>query len=186
MLSIVIMLLVLCYTVIMNNFPIRLILNDLRGSGNVGSIMRTGDACGIELIYACGYTPFPQLPNDDRPPHVIASNTKAIAKTALGAEKTLPVLHCPDAFEAVTKAKQDGFTIIVLEQAEGSLNLLSFMPTGLPIALILGNEVTGVQPELIDVADIVLEIPMLGLKESLGVAVATGIALYNLRSKVPS
>jgi 23S rRNA (guanosine2251-2'-O)-methyltransferase len=164
----------------MNKFALRLILTDIRSSGNVGSILRTADACGIELIYASGYTPHPQTPDDTRPPHIIRSNTQAIAKTALGAEATVPVKHCPDITLAVSEARSAGFSIIVIEQSEKSLNLYRYAPTG-PMALILGNEVTGVPLAQQNAADTILELPMLGSKESLNVAVAAAIAMYQLR-----
>src|SRR5476651_319760 len=110
----------------MTNFPLRLILSSLRSTHNVGSIMRTADAAGIELIYACGYTPYPKTENDSRPPHIISSNTAAIAKTALGAEKSVPVLHFPDTEAAISEAKTLGFKIIVIEQSERSLNIFDF------------------------------------------------------------
>jgi tRNA G18 (ribose-2'-O)-methylase SpoU len=165
----------------MNDFEFRLILCDLRGAGNVGSILRTGDAAGVELIYACGYTPYPALATDTRPPHVISSNARAIAKTALGAEHSVPVRYLPDAALAVDEAKRDGFEIIVIEQAEKSLNLFSFSPKARKLALVFGNEVTGVDPAIIRQAGCILEIPMAGKKESLNVAVAAAVALYQLR-----
>ena len=165
----------------MNELTLRLILSDLRGAGNVGSILRTADACGVEHVYACGYTPYPRVPDDNRPPHVIASNLRTIGKTALGAELTMPVSHYLDTASAIDEAKSLGFDIIVIEQAEDSLNLFSFTPRSSKLALVLGNEVSGVEQEVLNAADSILEIPMLGAKESLGVAVAAGIALYSLR-----
>lgn len=165
----------------MNDITLRLILCDLRGAGNVGSILRTADAVGAELLYACGYTPYPRILNDDRPPHVISSNLRSIAKTALGAELTMQVKHVVDPLIAIAEAKRDGFTIIVIEQAETSLSLFDFIPSSKKLAVILGNEVEGVDQGIVTKADVVLEIPMQGQKESLGVAVAAGIALYRLR-----
>jgi 23S rRNA (guanosine2251-2'-O)-methyltransferase len=164
----------------MTKFPIRLILSDIRSTHNVGSILRTADAAVVELVYSCGYTPYPAIAGDPRPPHVISDNTKAIRKTALGAELTVPVLHIPDTTSAISEAKHNGFTVIVLEQSEESLNLYDYRPTG-PMALVLGNEVAGVSPENIAQADHVLEIPQLGSKESLNVSVAAALAMYHLR-----
>ncbi len=169
----------------MNNFPLRLILCDLRSTHNVGSILRTADGCGVELVYACGYTPYPLLARDTRPAHVAASNTRAIAKTALGAEATMPVQHHSTVESAIKAARADGFKIIVLEQAEGSLNLYRFRPSG-PIALVLGNEVDGVPPAICANADAILELPMTGSKESLNVAVSAGITMYHLRFNIIS
>ena len=92
----------------------------------------------------------------------------------------MPLKHLAEAIAAVHEAKRDGFEIIVLEQTERSLKLNHFTPSG-PTALVLGNEVTGVLPELINAADAIVEIPMVGKKESLNVAVAAGIAIYHLK-----
>jgi tRNA G18 (ribose-2'-O)-methylase SpoU len=164
----------------MTNNSIRLILSDIRSIGNVGAMLRTADAANVELVYACGYTPYPLAQNDLRPAHVSNSNTRALAKTALGAEATMPVLHTGDTASAIREAKSHGFQIIVLEQSEKALNLYRFEPQG-PIALVVGSEVGGVPAEIIALADTILEIPMLGAKESLNVATAAGIALYQLR-----
>ncbi|MDB5178915.1 MAG: methyltransferase [Patescibacteria group bacterium] len=163
-----------------NDLPIRLILSDIRSAQNVGAILRTADACRVELVYACGYTPYPIVKADTRPAHIAASNTRAIAKTALGAERTVPVLHFPDTASAISEARSEGFNISIIEQAEDSLNLYHYQPTG-PTALVLGNEVTGVAAAELAQADTILELPMLGAKESLNVSVAAGIALYQLR-----
>ncbi len=180
MLSIVIMLLPYCYTGTVNNYPLRLILSDIRSAHNVGAILRTADACKVTQVYACGLTPYPEAPADKRPAHVASSNSRAIAKTALGAELSMPVLHFSDTLSAIREAKGSGFKIIVLEQSEKSLNLYHYHPED-PIALVVGNEITGVHPGILDTADTVIELPMLGRKESLNVSVATGIALYHLR-----
>ncbi|HEX3082269.1 MAG TPA: TrmH family RNA methyltransferase [Candidatus Saccharimonadia bacterium] len=164
----------------MTKFPLRLILSNVRSAGNVGSILRTADACGVEAVVACGYTPYPRLPGDERPPHVITANTRTIAKTALGAERSMWVLHLPNTLQAIREAKRDGFTVIVLEQAERALNLYDYVPAG-PLALVLGNEVEGVPPDEQALAETIIEIPMLGAKESLNVSVAGAIALYQLR-----
>lgn len=164
----------------MNKYPFRLILSDIRSTYNVGAILRTADAVGVELVYACSYTPYPALPHDSRPAHIASANTRAIAKTALGAEATVPVEHFPDTLTAIAAARSSGYTITVLEQAENSLNLYQFHPDS-PIALILGNEPQGVDTATLEAADAILELPMLGRKESLNVAVAAGIAMYYLR-----
>jgi 23S rRNA (guanosine2251-2'-O)-methyltransferase len=169
----------------MNKHPLRLILPDIRSTGNVGAILRTADACGVELVYACGYTPYPLLPSDNRPPHIASRNTRAIAKTALGAETTVPILHYPDPVSAISEARTSGFNIIVIEQSEKSLNLYHYEPTG-PLALVLGNEVDGVLDPVLSQADTILELPMIGQKESLNVAAAAAVALYQLRFGAPT
>ncbi len=164
----------------MTNFRLQIILSDVRSSHNVGSILRTADAAGVEQIYACGYTPYPRTTGDARPPHVIWSNHQAIAKTALGAENSMSVRHTPDALTAISEAKRGGFKIIMIEQSEKSLNLYHYRPVG-PIALVLGNEVDGLSAAILSTADAILEIPMLGMKESLNVSVAGALAMYQLR-----
>ena len=164
----------------MNKARIRLILDDLRSAGNVGSILRTSDACGVELIYACGTTPYPPVAQDTRPAHIIDSNRRSIAKTALGARDRVPVHYHPNVGSAIREATSSGFNIIVLEQTETSLNLFDYQPPNQPLALVLGNEVSGVSSTIVDQYP-VLELPMIGQKESLNVAVAAAIALYWLR-----
>jgi tRNA G18 (ribose-2'-O)-methylase SpoU len=163
-----------------HNRKIRLILDGLRSAHNVGAILRTADACGVDLVYACGTTPYPVVPGDLRPPHVADSNTRQIAKSALGSQLSVPVLHYPVTTQAIAEARSSGFKIIVVEQAEKSLNLYHFEPE-FPLALVLGREVGGVGPQLQSLADAVVELPMAGRKESLNVAVAAGVAMYHLR-----
>jgi 23S rRNA (guanosine2251-2'-O)-methyltransferase len=167
----------------MNHFPIRLILDNIRSSGNVGSILRTADATNVEHIYACGTTPYPNPLgfSDTRPPHVASSNHRAIAKTALGAENTVPITYYSLVTSAIHEACSLGFKIIVIEQSETALNLYNFESTEQPLALIVGNEVDGVSSTYLALANTVIELPMLGQKESLNVAVATAVALYQLR-----
>jgi tRNA G18 (ribose-2'-O)-methylase SpoU len=165
----------------MNNFPLRILLANVRSTANVGSIFRTADALGVELIYACGYTPYPEIAHDARPPHVRRANTTSISKTSLGAEQTVPVLPVEDTQTAITQARNEGYTIIALEQSPDSIPLHSYTLAS-PTAIILGNEVTGIADQVLRQTDVIIEIPMLGRKESYGVAVAAGIALYSLRS----
>ncbi len=157
-----------------------LILPDIRSAQNVGAILRTADAVGVTLVMTAGYTPHPPAPNDPRPPHVASSNARAIGKTALGAELTVPLEHCDTEAQAFARATQLGYQTIGLEQAPGSVNLFEFKPTG-PIALVLGNEVDGLSAEALAACDVILELPMVGTKESLNVSVAAGIAMYQLR-----
>ena len=167
----------------MNPCPIRLILDNIRSSGNVGSILRTADATKVERVYACGTTPYPHLLGtaDTRPPHVATSNHRAIAKTALGAENSIPVTYYSLVTSAIYEARASGFKIIVVEQSETALNLYNFHSSDHPLALIVGNEVDGVALSHLALADDVVELPMLGDKESLNVAVASAVVLYQLR-----
>lgn len=156
-----------------------LILDNLRSSANVGSILRTADSAGVKRVICCGSTPYTRLEKDTRDPVVINRNTREISKTALGAEATVDVEYFRDTVDAIGQARAENRTIYALEQADNSTNLLNMQPL-FPAALIVGNEVDGVQNNVIDLCDKVLEIPQQGHKESLNVSVATGIAVYKL------
>ena len=159
-----------------------LILHNLRSSHNVGAILRTADAVGVSHVIAVGTTPYPELQNDTRPPHVRASNTKAISKSALGAERSVTILYQANIKKSLSDIKKAGYTIIALEQAPGSYDLSSYRRPKGKVALVVGPEVAGIEPDVLALCDVILEIPMNGQKESLNVAVAAGIALYQLRS----
>lgn len=157
------------------------ILDNIRSAHNVGAIFRTADGAGVEKVYLCGYTPQPwsiQLTKAGQAP---TGPQAQIAKTALGAEQTVPWEHHTQAWRLIKKLKQAGVVIVALEQSEKSINYKKFKPpVGKTIALILGNEVTGISKTLLAYADAVINIPMRGQKESLNVSVAAGIALYEL------
>ncbi len=147
-----------------------LILHNIRSAENVGSMFRSADAFGVSKVYLTGYTPAP-IDRFQRPVH-------KIAKTALGGEKSV-AWEQGDAAEVIAKLKASGVRVVALEQDSRSVSLVSYMvPT--QAALIVGNEVTGVEPEVLALADDVVEIEMRGEKESLNVAVAAGIALFHL------
>lgn len=158
-----------------------LILDNLRSAHNVGSILRTADAFGITNVICVGTTPHPALPNDLRPGHVAVSNTREIAKTALGAEKSISVSYEPDLKETLKRLRNENITLLALEQSGKSIALFDFKTrTNTLYGLILGNEVEGVDLSALESSDLILEIPMQGTKESLNVAVAAGIAMYQL------
>jgi 23S rRNA (guanosine2251-2'-O)-methyltransferase len=170
----------LCYASIKEKpMSLVLVLDNIRSAHNVGSILRTADAAGVERIICIGTTPHPALPDDPRPGHVASRNTAEIAKTALGAERSISISYEPELRTTLKTLRNNGYTIAALEQAEISVNLFDYSPSG-PLALILGNEVDGVDLSTLENDDIVLEIPMKGLKESLNVSVAAGIAMYQL------
>lgn len=152
-----------------------LILHNIRSAENVGSMFRTADAFGVTKIYLTGYTPTP-VDRFKRP-------VSRIAKTALGAEKTVSWEKMEGA-PLIEQLRADGVSIIALEQAPHAVPLPTFVrDPGLEQrgwALLVGNEVEGVDPETLALVDSVVEIPMLGTKESLNVAVAAGIALFTL------
>ncbi len=170
----------LCYAITKEiTMSLLLVLDNLRSAHNVGSILRTADAAGVIQVICVGTTPHPALLGDLRPGHVAARNTKEIAKTALGAEESVSISYEPDLRATLKQLRDAGTTILALEQANNSVNLFTYTPTG-SVALVLGNEVDGVKLSAIEDTDIILEIPMKGTKESLNVAVAAGIAMYAL------
>lgn len=143
------------------------ILDNIRSMNNVGSIFRTADAFLITAIYLCGYTP--------RPPH------REIQKTALGATETVDWSYFENAADAIASARTQGFRVLAVEQAVGSMPLQHYgYEAGTQTAIVLGNEVEGVEEGLLPLCDGCLEIPQLGTKHSLNVAVAAGIVLWKL------
>lgn len=156
-----------------------LVLDNVRSAQNVGTILRTADAAGVGQVWLVGITPSPALDRDPRPPYVQERNRRLISKTALGAEDYLHLDYRPTLAETILELRQLGYTIAALEQAPGARGLFTYFPME-PIALVVGHEVDGVNAAILGQSDLVLEIPMRGRKESLNVAVATGIALYHL------
>lgn len=157
-----------------------LIAHNLRSAHNVGSLLRTAEGLGVNQVFLTGYTPYPFSPNDERLPHLALKTDKQISKTALGAEKLVDWQHVPDVNIALADLKKQGFTVAALEQAPGSIKLPDFKPPA-KLALIVGREVEGIEPEILAICDQTLEIPMLGRKESFNVAQAAAMALYHCR-----
>ncbi len=151
-----------------------LVLDNIRSAENVGNILRSADAFGVEKVYLCGITPAPI----DRFGREFAKVTKA----ALGAEKTVAWEQAKDVSAVTQLLKGEGFVIAALEQHANSvpLNRLNNIKK---LALVVGNEVGGVDGNVLAKADMIFEIPMGGKKESLNVAVATGIALFVLSTR---
>lgn len=153
--------------------PLVLVLDNVRSMNNVGSVFRTADAFMVEKIYLCGITGIP--------PH------RDIEKTALGATESVEWVHVPDTTELVKSLKADGYQVISIEQAENSVKLNDFHPDFTQqYAFILGNEVFGVEQEVINLSDTVLEIPQFGTKHSLNISVATGVVVWDFLSKALS
>ncbi len=156
-----------------DKIPIIVVLENIRSAYNVGSVFRTSDAFLIEAIYIIGYSA--------KPPH------KEIKKTALGAEETVSWKYFKTSAEALEELRAKGFNIYAAEQAESSykLNAIGFDPDE-KIAVVFGNEVTGVEQSTIVLCDGCLEIPQLGMKHSLNIATAVGVVLWELvREKIP-
>ncbi|MEP7279541.1 MAG: RNA methyltransferase [Bacteroidota bacterium] len=150
--------------------PVIAVLENVRSAYNVGSVLRTADAFLLEAVYTTGYTA--------HPPH------KQISKTALGADESVTTRHFNDAAEAIAELKTRGFTILAVEQAAGSHPLHRYAATGdVLLAVVFGNEVSGVDQSTILLCDGCIEIPQLGVKHSLNIAVAAGIVLWELAKK---
>lgn len=157
------------------------IAHDIRSTHNVGSLLRTAEGLGIEHMYFTGYTPYPALAvGDSRLPHIARKLSAQIHKTALGAEDMVPWSYESSSLECIETLKAEGYTVVALEQDERSTPLPDYSPAD-KIALLLGREVEGIDPELLEHCDDLLEIPMFGKKESFNVVQAAAMALYKLR-----
>lgn len=162
----------------MSQMPeIIIIAHNIRSTHNIGSIFRTAEGFGVKRIIITGYTPYPSLEKDSRLPHIHEKLTRLIHKTALGAEEIVPFEYHET--PPIDELRKDGFKIIALEQDSRSVSLGDYTPDE-KIALVLGEEVEGIPSWLLEQCEIILEIPMVGRKESFNVSVATGIALFHL------
>jgi tRNA G18 (ribose-2'-O)-methylase SpoU len=152
-------------------FPLVVVLDNIRSQSNTGSVFRTADAFRVKELILCGITA--------TPPH------REIHKTALGATETVDWRYMESTVIAVNQLKADGYTIIALEQAEGSCLLQDFLPhSHSKIAIILGNEINGISDEVMEIVDGCIEIPQSGTKHSLNVSVAAGIVIWDLVQKM--
>jgi 23S rRNA (guanosine2251-2'-O)-methyltransferase len=147
--------------------PVVIVLDNIRSMHNVGSVFRTADAFLVQGICLCGYTPLP--------PH------RDIHKTALGATETVAWRHFAATSDAISSLKEEGYTVLAVEQTEGSMRLsgLTTVVTG-PVAVVFGNEVSGVDASALALCDGSVEIPQFGMKHSLNVSIAAGIVLWEL------
>lgn len=151
--------------------PIIVVLDNIRSLNNVGSVFRTSDAFLIEKIYLCGITATP--PN------------KEIHKTALGATESVDWEYAEDTLELINKLKLENIKVLAIEQAENSTKLNEFHPKeNQKYAVIMGNEVKGVQQDVVNASDLCIEIPQLGTKHSLNISVTTGVVLWDLFQKI--
>ena len=150
-----------------DKLPLVVILDNVRSLHNIGSVFRTSDAFRVECIYLCGITATPPHPE--------------MHKTALGAEFTVDWKYVNNAVEAVDNLRQEGYVVYSIEQAENSIMLENIqLEQGKRYAVVLGNEVKGVQQEVIDHSDGCIEIPQYGTKHSLNVSVTAGIVIWDL------
>lgn len=152
---------------VVEKMPVVVVLNSIRSSYNVGSIFRTSDGAMIEKLFLCGYTPHPPK--------------KEVLKTALGSQESIDWEFVENPVSVIKKYKEKGYTICALEQTNKNISYSEITKSDLPLCLIVGNEISGVNQELIDLCDISIEIPQFGIKQSLNVAVAYGIAIFELR-----
>lgn len=151
--------------------PLIVILDNIRSLNNIGSVFRTSDAFLIEKVYLCGITA--------KPPH------KDIHKTALGSTDSVVWEYAKDTLELVKKLKEEDVVIASIEQTENSITLYEFIPErGKKLAVIFGNEVKGVQQEVVSVSDHCIEIPQYGTKHSLNISVSCGVVLWDLFNKL--
>lgn len=146
--------------------PITVLLENIRSAHNVGSIIRSADAILAEQVILTGVTP--------------DGSHKGVHKSALGAQDAVPWTHNASAVDAARRLKTDGYTIVALEHTDESISIDDLSHLDFPVCLMVGNEVSGLSDELVNLADVAIEIPQFGLKQSLNVSVATGIALYRL------
>ncbi len=153
--------------------PIIIVLDNIRSLNNVGSVFRTADAFLVEAVYLCGITGTP--PN------------KEIQKTALGATESVSWKYYTTTLDAIKALNENNYSVYAIEQAESAIMLNNFMPNKIQkIAIIFGNEVKGVDQEVIDASKDVIEIPQLGTKHSLNISVSVGVVLWDLLLKLGS
>jgi 23S rRNA (guanosine2251-2'-O)-methyltransferase len=151
--------------------PVIIVLDNVRSHSNVGSIFRTADAFLTEAIYLCGITA--------TPPH------REIQKTALGATESVKWKYFPETADTIPELKKSGYTIIGIEQAEGSIELQNMsVKKGEKFALVFGHEVNGVEQDVLNLCDYCVEIPQFGTKHSFNIAISAGILLWELNKKI--
>jgi len=152
-------------------FPLALVLDNVRSLHNVGAAFRTADAFAIEKIWLCGIT--------GRPPQ------REITKTALGSTESVAWEYAPTTTDVIGQLKAAGYVVVAVEQTTGSQSLTTFQPEqNRPYALVMGNEVFGVEDEVLALCDAAVEIPQFGTKHSLNVSVAAGVVLWDFISKL--
>lgn len=144
--------------------PVSLLLHNIRSLYNVGSLFRTADAALAQKLLICGYTPAPPR--------------KEIEKTALGAVDSVPWEYHQSTIETIMALREQGVRVFALELTSNSRSVYAFEKTDFPLCLVLGNEITGVDDEVLAVCDGAVDIPMYGVKHSLNVSVAAGVALF--------
>ena len=156
---------------LLTKMPVVVVLDNVRSCHNIGSVFRTSDALLVEKIYLCGITSTPP--------------DKEIRKTALGAENSVAWEYHTSTSEIVATLKKQGYLVVAIEQVEKSISLENYFPTqNIKLALVFGNEVKGVQQEVVDCCEFAVEIPQYGTKHSFNISVSVGIVLWDLFSKL--
>ncbi len=163
----------------MNN-KIIVIADDIRSSHNVGSLLRTCEGLGVEMVYLTGYTPYPLSDKDTRLPHISSKITKRIVKTSLGAETTINWEHVDNILNLINDLRKKNYQIIAVELTDTAIKLSDFK-TPDRVAFIFGNERTGIADDHLKHVDQIVYIPMLGSKESFNVVQSTAMVLYQAR-----
>ena len=152
--------------------PLVVVAHDIRSAHNVGSVFRTADSAGLSHVYLTGFTPTPEH--------------RGVVKTALGAQDAVPWSHHADVLVLFDRLRSEGFTVAALERTGGAVEIEATEAAHFPLALVLGNEVMGVPRQVLDAADLTLALPQYGVKDSLNVSVAFGIAAYGLVARYRS
>lgn len=157
-----------------------LVAHNLRSCHNVGSLLRTADGLGIKEVFLTGYTPYPLIAGDNRLPHVANKIGQQIHKAALGAENSIKWKKSEEIEATIADLRTNGYAIAALELDAKAVSLNEYT-TPEKVALIVGREVEGIEHEVLELTDIILQIPMMGKKESFNVVQAAAMALYHMR-----
>ncbi len=157
------------------------VAHNIRSVHNVGSLLRTGEVFAVDRVHVTGFTPYPAHPGDERDPKLRDLQTRRLAKAAAGAERTMPFERHADVRALLASLRETGYEVVGLEIDPAAITLADYAPPE-KVALVLGDEVTGIDPALRAACDRLLEIPTYGRKDTLNVSVAAGIALYHLRT----
>lgn len=156
------------------------VAHNIRSAHNVGSLLRTGEFFAIDRVYVTGFSPYPTYADDPRDPRLRDLQTRRLAKAAAGAERTMPFDRHDDVHALLGSLRSDGYTVAGLELDPAAVPLTAYTPPE-RVALVLGDEVAGIDPALRASCDTLVEIRSHGRKETLNVSVAAGIALHHLR-----
>jgi 23S rRNA (guanosine2251-2'-O)-methyltransferase len=157
-----------------------LIAHNVRSTHNIGSLLRTAEGLGVSKVYLTGYTPYPRQTKDTRLPHIADKLTAQIHKTALDAEELVSWEYRQDVLALIEELLGTAYQVMAVEQTKTAVALANFAPTD-KIALVVGREVEGVEPQVLDACSGAVEIPMFGRKESFNVVQAAAMALYHCR-----